>query len=129
MLEIFTNSYFIGLYVVVGLLQVWVTIYLSKRFGKSEELNEKYSSFARTDYKDWGYLRVGVLSLLFLFPIRFPLCWLIVFTITAWGVISMIGHKNGTPIPMWRINLAFFLFSPLIRIMLFLVGVFWLEKK
>jgi hypothetical protein len=129
MFEIFTNPYFIFFYVVLGLLQVWLTVYLSKRFGKSEELNAKYWSFARTDYKDWGYIWVGFLSLLFLYPIRFLICWLIVFTITAWAVISMIGHKDGTPIPMWRINLAYFLFRPLLRMLLFFIGVFWFEKK
>ena len=92
MWKLISNPYFISIYVIVGLLQVWIPIYCSRRFGKSEELNAKYYSFARVDYKHWGYLICGLLNLVTLWPIRFGLNCILVCFLTLWTLLCMIGH-------------------------------------
>jgi hypothetical protein len=95
----FITGYFtltnLAIYTVLSTLPVWATIFACRKLQGNQELNDKYWVFARTDYKNWGYLKCAIINFVVLFPLRYATAWFCVFSFTTIVVILMLGHKQG----------------------------------
>jgi hypothetical protein len=41
----------------------------------------------------------------------------------------MIGHKRGTKVSKWRQKAVYYVLAPFFRLLMFVVGVTWLDKE
>ena len=86
-----TKTTFI-IYLAMSCLPVWATIFACRKLAGNEELNQKYWVFARSDYKNWGYFKCALFNLALMFPIRYSVAWICVFSFTTIVLILMLGH-------------------------------------
>ena len=58
--------------------------------------------------------------------------------VIAWGLIAMmsffcrlvtIGHTWGQPVASWRRTLIFYCTAPIFRAVIFVIGIYWVDKK
>lgn len=129
----FLTPYFtttnIAIYVACCCLPSWAAIFACRKLEGSPELNQKYWPFARTDFKNWGYIKFAVLNFLLLFPVRYFIAWVCVFSFTTLALILMIGHKQGTPLAKWRYTIIKYLIKPFSRLHMLMSGVFWVTQE
>ena len=89
-------TYFnVSIYLVLCVLPIWTVIYKCKKFEGTPQLNAKYWPFVRTDYKYWGYLKCALMNIVFLFPIRYAIPWIVVLIFTTLAILLMCGHRKG----------------------------------
>jgi hypothetical protein len=55
-------------------------------------------------------------------------CWLVVISIFLVSITCLIGHTQGTPVPKWRQKAVYYGTSPLFRLLIFVVGIVWVDK-
>ena len=87
----------------MSILPSWIAIYNCRRLAGSPELNEKYSAFARIDYKDWNPISMPIVAFFTLAPLKLVLSWGTMAVYVTFLLPFMIGHKKGTPLAKWRL--------------------------
>lgn len=67
------TPFWITTYVLFATVPQILVIYNKRYLKGTPELNKKYHAFARLDYPHWSYIRIILMSLFSLFPIRWTL--------------------------------------------------------
>ena len=105
------------------------TMHKSKHLKGTQELNSQYEAFSRKDYKHFSKLK-GVLTnfLSLYFPLRFVISCALIALLVLISLVTMIGHRQGTPVAKWRTYGLHVLSRPLLRLLMLMVGVVWIER-
>ena len=125
------TPFWLTLYVILGVLPIWVIIYLNRKLKGTKELNEKYSLFARLDYEHWSYFWWPLKNTLLLGPIRYAIAWMCVLTFTSFILLLMCGQPKGKRIPKWKENVLRICVKVPARIHMLMGGIIsikWVER-
>ena len=80
-------------------------IYQKRHLKGTPELNKKYHAFVRLDYPHWSYVKICLMSLLTLYPVRFVLGVGIKVIYVIIAFFAMLGTVPGAPLARWRYNI------------------------
>jgi hypothetical protein len=125
----YLSPWWVGLYITLAVVPYCYSVYSKAYLQGTDDLNQHYWPFARTDYKHWHYCRGVLANICFLFPLRTIACWLIVILIFLVTSVCMIGYKEGRPVPRWRSRAIFYGTSPLFRMLMLVAGLTWVKKE
>lgn len=64
------TPFWIITYVIAGSVPQIMIIYQKRHLKGTPELNKKYHAFVRLDYPHWSYVKICIMSLLTLHPVR-----------------------------------------------------------
>ena len=122
------TPFWITVYLLLSIVPVWLVIYNCRSLVGTPELNEKYYSFARFDYKNWSYWKFPLYSIVFLSPIRIFIAVAIKIIYIIIAQLVLIGHKSGQPLAKWRFTIMKFCIHYLGRLHILMCGCYSLQK-
>lgn len=126
------TPFWIVAYVIASVVPIILTIYSKRHLKGTPELNKKYNAFARLDYPHWSYVRISLMALATLMPIRWIIGLGVVIIYITVAFFAMLGADPKKPLSKWRINimLAFrFVLSPIHYMMCGILSIKKVEVK